>query len=218
MNNWLRHIMFAAVAMLSMHAIAETAPQDTVYFYDSWEQIFNQQPVAMIINPYIVEVSPYEIHVITGDDEIDEKIVKDYVAISLGDSIWLVSSEYLDKNFKGNASRLDGFIPIYFNEKTAFITYYGKLSVKDILFGTSIFEDEEGYNVDYYYIDFKNHRLERVTSGYLSQLLEDYHDLQMRYEGMKDYKKNEIIEDYFFKYIDRATQDFLRPYILDLVE
>ena len=46
---------------------------------------------------------------------------------------------------------------------------------------------------------------------------EDYHDLQVRYEGMKDYKKPEIIEDYFYKYIDRVTGDFMKPYILDLV-
>ncbi len=60
--------------------------------------------------------------------------------------------------------------------------------------------------------------MKRVTHEYLSELLEDYPDLQMRYEGMKDYKKREIIEDYFFKYIDRATEDIMRPYILDLTE
>jgi hypothetical protein len=56
-----------------------------------------------------------------------------------------------------------------------------------------------------------------VTHSYLSELLSEYHDLQMRYEGMKDYKKREIIEDYFYKFIDRATEDIMRPYILDLV-
>ena len=60
--------------------------------------------------------------------------------------------------------------------------------------------------------------MRRVNSDYLSELLEDYHDLQMRYEGMKDYKKDYIIEDYFFKYIDRASEDFMHPNILDLVE
>ena len=38
----------------------------------------------------------------------------------------------------------------------------------------------------------------------------------MRYEGMKDYKKREIMLDYFFKYIERANQDVMKPYILDL--
>ena len=60
--------------------------------------------------------------------------------------------------------------------------------------------------------------MRKVNHSYLSELLEDYHDLQMRYEGMKDYKKQYIIEDYFFKYIDRATGDVMHPYILELVD
>ena len=56
----------------------------------------------------------------------------------------------------------------------------------------------------------------KITPSSLSELLEDYHDLQMRYEGMKDYKKREIMLDYFFKYIERANQDVMKPYILDL--
>ncbi len=35
---------------------------------------------------------------------------------------------------------------------------------------------------------------------------------------MKDYKKSEIIEDYFLKFIERASNDIMRPYILDLVK
>ena len=63
-----------------------------------------------------------------------------------------------------------------------------------------------------------NRRVIKITPESLSELLEDYHDLQMRYEGMKNHKKHEIIEDYFYKYIDRATEDILRPYIIDLVD
>ena len=60
--------------------------------------------------------------------------------------------------------------------------------------------------------------MRKVTYRYLSELLEDYHDLQMRFEGMKDYKKRYMVEEFFFNYIERATDDVLRPYILDLVE
>ena len=58
----------------------------------------------------------------------------------------------------------------------------------------------------------------RVTPEVLSRLLEDYHDLQMRYEGMKDYKKRPVIEDFFFQFVDRATEDLMRPFILDLTD
>ena len=40
----------------------------------------------------------------------------------------------------------------------------------------------------------------------------------MRYEGMKDYKKRPIIEDFFFQFVDRATEDLMRPFILDLTD
>ena len=39
----------------------------------------------------------------------------------------------------------------------------------------------------------------------------------MRFEGMKNNKRNEIIEDYFYKFVDRASDDIMRPYIIDLV-
>jgi hypothetical protein len=74
------------------------------------------------------------------------------------------------------------------------------------------------FPVDYYYIDFKNGRVRKVTHNYLSELLEDYHDLQMRFEGMKDYKKRYMVEEFFFRYIERVTDDVMQPYILDLVE
>ena len=78
--------------------------------------------------------------------------------------------------------------------------------------------DDESDVIDYYYIDFVNYKVRRVNPTVLSELLRDYHDLLMRYESMKDYKKRNIIEDYFFKYIKRATDDFMHPDILDLVK
>ena len=99
----------------------------------------------------------------------------------------------------------------------AFVVSYGPLSVKDFLLGNTGEEGITDYNYDDFFIDFRNHSVNRVSHNYLSELLEDYPDLLMRYEGMKDYKNKDIIEDYFFKYIDRATDDIMLPYILDLV-
>ena len=74
-----------------------------------------------------------------------------------------------------------------------------------------------GYEPNFYYIDFLQKKVLRINHSALSGLLEDYHDLQMRYEGMKDYKKSYVIEDFFYRYIDRVAADPMRPYILDLV-
>lgn len=207
--------MLVAVAITTFHTAAQTEPHDTVYFYETWEQIMEQAPCAAIEDPWIDPITPYEVIIEVDDERLNNKIWDNAIAATLGDSIWLINSEYLKREFKGDAKRLNAFIPFFFNDKVAYAVYNGGFSVKDILFGMTDGEYDAG--MDYYYIDFENRKVIKVTSSSLVDLLEDYHDLQMRYEGMKDYKKQPIIEDYFFKYIDRVTSDVMRPYILDLM-
>ena len=208
-------IVTATMAMASLlHAAASELPRDTLYFYDTWEQMLYLEPVAMIINPFYDSYSPWELILDTSDEQINKALLKEHIAFSIGDRVWYVSSEYLRKEFSGDASGFRGFVSLYFNEKTAFVINSAQLSVRDVLFG----RDADDYSFDYFHIDFLHHKVKRVTSDYLSSLLEDYHDLQMRYEGMKDYKKFYMIEEYYFKYIDRVAEDFMQPYILDLVE
>ena len=92
------------------------------------------------------------------------------------------------------------------------------MGLKEILFGDTGDEADYSKAASFYYIDFFNRKVLKVNPSVLSELLTDYHDLKMRYEGMRDYKKREIIEDYFYKYVDRASQDVMRPNILDLVK
>lgn len=211
-------ILLAFMALASFHASAYTVPHDTIYFYSTWQQILDVQPVAMIVDPVCDAVSPYEIYIETGLDNVNEKIRKDYIALSQGDSLWLINGDYLKMNFGGDAKNINGFSPFFFDEKTAFVVSPRPLNVKDILLGNDVDGMTSYGTPEYYYIDFLNKRVERVTYTYLDKLLEDYRDLQMRYEGMKDYKKSYIIEDYFFKFVDRVSQDIMRPYILDLVD
>ena len=218
MKNMLKHIMLAAMSLMSVCATAQemAIAYDTIYFYKTWEQMFDLQPTAYIVNPIIIAETPFEIYIETGYDETNQVIEKDYLALSQGDSIFLINSNYIKDFFKGDVKGLNGFIPIYFNDKVAFLTANGPLKVRDVLFGNDI-DGVTSYSQAFYYLDFMNRTVKHVSHNYLSELLTDYHDLKMRYEGMKDYKKREIIEDYFYKYIDRATEDFMRPYILDLV-
>lgn len=219
MKSRLRSVILIVLAMLTLQAVAadETAQHDTIYFYKSWQQMLDMTPVAMIVDPIVQDFTSCEIYILSGIDSVDEQIVRDYIAFSYQDSIWFINSRYVKENFEGDVKRVNGFAPLYFNEKTAFLLSPRPYNVADILMGNNI-DGVTEYTPDYYYIDFKNHQIHRVTHAYLSSLLEDYHDLLVRYEGMKNYKKSEIIEDYFFKYIDRATEDIRRPYIVDLVE
>ena len=63
-----------------------------------------------------------------------------------------------------------------------------------------------------------HHKVLKVDYRFLSDQLEDYQDLLMRYEGMKDNNKRDVIEYYFLKYIDRVSTDVMRPEILELVD
>ncbi len=223
MKNWIRYALLAVWALASLTAVADeaTEPLDTVYFYDTWEQMLDQTPVAAVVSPYIEAYTPYEIYIHIGNDQIDDVVSMEHLAATLGDSIWLVSSQFLKTEFKGDVRKLHGFVPVFFNEKVAFITFADpsdELSFKTFLFGQSEDEIEFENLVNYYYIDFSSMKVLKVTPDVLSELLEDYHDLKMRYEGMKDYKKRHIIREFFLKYVDRATQDVMRPYILDLVD
>ena len=194
-------------------------PRDTVYFYDTWEDIFLEEPVIGLIDPFIYLITPYEIAIETGVEDVDYAINKTHIAATLGDSIWLINSQYLKREFTGDTKRLTEFMPFFFSDKVAYVLYVGEnenLNWKNILFGDRVETDFEEI-VDYYYIDFQNKSVIKITPSSLSMLLEDYHDLQMRYEGMKDFKKREIMLDYFFKYIDRAQQDVMKPYILDVM-
>ena len=213
-------LMIVAMAAGSMCCDAEEQLQDTVYFYETWEQVYNDSPVFGV-TPWIFMETPYELYFETGNERFDDSIEETFIAATLGDSIWLINSNYVKQNFKGDAKKLNGYVPFFFDDRVAYVVYAGirdNLSLKNILFGDTEGEIDYSEAVSYYYFDFPNRKVLKVTTTVLSDLLEDYHDLQMRYEGMKDYKKKHIIEDYFFKYIDRASQDFMRPNILDLVE
>ena len=90
------------------------------------------------------------------------------------------------------------------------------MSLRELINGSTEKDAGEATKA-YYFIDFKNRKVERVNHKYLSKLLEDYHDLKMRYEGMKDYKKPHIIEEFLFQYIGRVSEDIMRPTIPKLI-
>lgn len=217
MKDHLKHILMAlALTVGSLQcAAADPAPRDTIYFYDTWQQMLDGNPVSMLVNPIIEVFSPYSIYFSAYNHKISDEIKVKHIAISMDDSIWLVNSAYLKKHFvHDDVDNLMDYVPVFFNDKVAYFIYHSHLTIKDVYEGLP---QKEHYKVDYFYIDFFNHQIRRVTPEYLSQLLESYHDLQMRYEGMKDYRKREIIEEYFLQYVDRASEDIMRPYIVDLV-
>lgn len=207
MKRWKQHIVAFVLAMVSFQAMAFDECVtffDNVYFYDSWSQIFELNPADTVKRPIITNESPYETTFAIKDEKQKLVYIKDHLAASLNDSIWVINSKYLQREFKGDAKMLKNFVPLYFNEKLAYVIYS--------------YPWEAEYKVFYFYIDFEKRRVSKVTPKVLKELLAFYPDLLKRYESMRDYKSPIMIEDYFIEYVKRVTNDETRPYILDLVE
>lgn len=213
MVNWFRSIIALVLAFCSLHCAAdECVERDTVYFYNSWEQMMQVEPDTMIIDLAIDFFSPFELYFESSDKKANTRIKKEYIAATLGDSTWLVNSNYLRKNFKGDSKNLHGYVPVFFNEKVAYAVAeeYSYAELGDIAFNVI-----STYN---YYIDFNRQKVIRVDEKSLSAILADYYDLRMRYEGMNDNGKSAIINDFFLQFVDRATEDPMRPDITEFID
>lgn len=179
-------------------------------------------PEAVITDPIIENVTPFEIYVDACNVAANDMIKNNHIALSLGDSIWLVNSNYLKCDFKGDTRSLHGYVPVFFNDKVAYITYTTSnewsVTLNDYLFGEVSYDGNSRRLLEYYYIDFLRGKVLKVDHSVLCDLLNEYPDLLVLYEGMKDNKKPEIIGEFFLRYVDRATEDIMRPYILDLTE
>lgn len=174
-----------------------------VWFFDTWQQVFDMKSVGFVYESSVIMESPFELYFLKEEGDFDEKYIEDYMFAMWSDTTWLINSKYLKKNFSGDGGMLRGFVPLYFNKKIAYAVYMP-------------FVDSYS-DLEFYYIDFQNSSVRKVSHNYLLALHEEYPDLRMRYEGMKDNKKHRIIEDFFLKYIDRATDDLMRPCIVDLI-
>ncbi len=207
-------MLLVALGAIHCYADDKKEPIDTAYFFNSWNQMLDFEPIAMLVNPYIQAPSPFMVYMGSDDEEVNRVLrEKGFISAAIGEDVWLANSDYIQQEFDGDVMNFVSLVPLFFNSKIAYITFPVELSLKE-----SFFTSDDTYAVGYFYIDFKNRKVKRVTHKYLSELLEDYPDLKMRYEGMKDYKKREIIEYFFLQYVYRATEDFMRPDITDYVD
>ena len=200
MKTWLKYISMVAVALIGFNSTAN----GKVLFFDTWNQVFNLESVGYVFDKSIIMESPFELYFLNERGDYNDTYIEDHMVALWNDTTWLINSKYLKKNFSGDGGMMRGFVPFYFNKRVAYAVYMPFV--------------DSYYNVEFYYIDFQNVEVRKVSHKYLLDLLKDYPDLRMRYEGMKDNKKHPIMEEYFFQYIDRATDDIMRPCILDLIK
>ncbi len=216
-----KYILISLALLSSLWGAAQEyhARHDSIWVYNSWESMMDQWPDTLIVNPEVNLYTPYDIDFDAFDDDANRMLETQTVALSLGDSLWLVNSRYLKKNFSGDIKKMDNYVPLLFNAKMAFIECVP--SYTD--FGTALLGSFFGMYVgdpfndppELYWINFENRKVEKVTHKNLPRIMEFYPDLQRRYEAMANRKDREVIKYFFYDFVRRAERDPSYPYLLD---
>ena len=197
---------------------------DTVYFFKSWEAVFNHRPDFAYAGNIVFPNNDCEIEIWTQQEEPQEQVDKKAIAACVGDSLWLINSNYLLTRFKSSYKGFNNYVTLYFSGKLAFVRYwddypseYGYRSMIN-LDGDNVLEPvlyHEG-NTQFYLLDFEDRAVKKIDYKLLTHLLEPYPDLQRRYLGMKRYKEAEIIDFFLESYTGKVNSDPQAPTILEM--
>lgn len=208
---------------LGMSAQQYRARHDSVWVYNSWEAIMDQWPDTVIINPEITAWTPFDIEFEAIDKDVNHMLKKQTVAVAVGDSIWLINTQWLrDNKYKGDCKKMDDYTPLFFNAKVAFIQCVPTHTSTGMALLGALLGDSEAFTpdpwadeADFFWIDFETKRVDKVDHKKLSELLGDYPDLRRRFEQMADYKERYMVQSFFIDYVQRAERDPGYPDILD---
>ncbi len=203
------------LALLAIGARAQIGT-DTVMVYNSWDAIYDCRPDTVLINPDIIVHSAYDFEV-KGHGKQLKKILKEQtVAIAIGDTTWLINSEYLKRNFKGEAKRFSHFLPMYFNSDILFVQYtnarpHFSTIMLGLLSGDPSYYDYDGDFYDdevapFYLVDFDNAMVYLIDHNFLLSLLDDFPDLRRRYESMRDCGETYMVNSFFLDYVKRISR------------
>lgn len=205
---------------------------DTVMVYNSWNAIFEGVADTVLINPEFVIRSPYDFEFQSNvkGDKVTKKMLKEKtVAVAVGDTLWLINTDYLKHHFKGDTKPLKRYAPMYFSGKIVFVQHlvtslsFGQQVLAGLaggLVGLGLFEEVEDVTrpAPFYMLDFGGKMVYKVDSELLHELLEDYPDLQRRYEQMRDWRETYMINEFFLDYVNRLDDDPSYPWLENLDE
>jgi hypothetical protein len=228
-----RATVMSLVAVVALFAAARmeasTGDNDTLMVYNSWEAIFDLIPDTIVANPEIKVRSEYdfEFKATSRDAKAVNKMLKNKaVAVCLGDTLWLINSDWLKRNFKGDCKHFSRYVPLYYTGKIAFVQFQRNnptvggfllnLLVDGVLGADSGIGMGDGYNGEtpkLYWIDFDNLRVREVNKNLLLELLEPYPDLLQRYTFRQYQDETYLINEFFLDYVNRLNRDPEVPYL-----
>ncbi|MBQ2490336.1 MAG: hypothetical protein II539_01450, partial [Muribaculaceae bacterium] len=193
------------------------------------EAIFDLIPDTIVANPEIKVRSEYdfEFKATSRDAKAVNKMLKnEAVAVCLGDTLWLINSDWLKRNFKGDCKHFSRYVPLYYTGKIAFVQFQRNnptvggfllnLLVDGVLGADSGIGMGDGYNGEtpkLYWIDFDNLRVREVNKNLLLELLEPYPDLLQRYTFRQYQDETYLINEFFLDYVNRLNRDPEVPYL-----
>lgn len=228
-----RATVMSLVAVVALFAAARmeasTGGNDTLMVYNSWEAIFDLIPDTIVANPEIKVRSEYdfEFKATSRDAKAVNKMLKNKaVAVCLGDTLWLINSDWIKRNFKGDCKHFSRYVPLYYTGKIAFVQFQRNnptvggfllnLLVDGVLGADSGIGMGDGYNGEtpkLYWIDFDNLRVREVNKNLLLELLEPYPDLLQRYTFRQYQDETYLINEFFLDYVNRLNRDPEVPYL-----
>ncbi len=207
---------------------------DTLMVYNSWKSVFYTGHDTVAINPNVEIYSPFQYKFKPTEKDrksLSKMIEKQSVAVAIGDSVWLVNSKYLKDSLAGSYNKyFHDFLPLYFSEKIAFFQYlpteidYLGVEIDNFeglqyyvgVGRSSVLEYPSGIiDVAHFVIDLENKMVFLVDKNYLLLLLERYPDMKRRFEMMQGQNEFYLINEFFWDYVDRISQD---PYAPDIVQ
>ena len=195
---------------------------DTVYVYFNWNQIFSHKPAIAYSGPIVFPNNGLEYEIYTLDDTSQAVLDKAAVAINVGDSLWLVNTNYLKNNFECQYNGFYNYIPLYFSSKIAFCQYWDDYAQEYYLrpmltaTGEHVLEPVLLHRGQprYYILDFDKKELYALDQKRLAKLLAAYPELRERYLSRKHRNDPDVIAFYFQKYIEAVDNDSTVPTII----
>lgn len=214
-------IILVAMAV-ALQAMADGSVTDSLTVFKSWEAVFDCRPDT-VLHQVLVEVyTPYDFNIKPqGKDKRTKKMLKEEAqVVLLGDSMWLVNSDYLKREFKGDCKHFSHYLPLYFSSRIAFVQWQrgtptvGGMLLNMLVGGMYGLDADIGMGdyylgrvAPFYLIDFGNKRVEKVDYKFLLELLDDYRDLRRRFEQMRDCEEQYMVNEFFLEYVERLNGD-----------
>ncbi len=206
---------------------------DTLMVYNSWKSVFYTGHDTVAINPNLEIYSPFQYKFKPTEKNrkpLSKMVEKQSVAVAIGDTVWLVNSKYLRDSLQGSYNKyLRDYLPLYFSEKIAFFQYlpteieyldaeidnFENLQYYVGVGRSSVLEYPNGVaDVAHFVIDLEHHAVFLVDKNYLLYLLERYPDMKRRFEMMEGQNEFYLINEFFWDYVDRISNDPYAPNIV----